>query len=301
MLQSLSSEGHAHLRGDEVGLVIELQRDAVDHTKPVSQLLQKAKVVASKLKLSETTKWIDHEISGYKDEVPEYRSVTGVPKAFNPYNGWIPISSNDAALMRQISRRTVGQSVAALESVLRGKGDGILQMPFSPEFIARMNRGQDIQFAEMSLLIDRSAVVGILDAVRNAVLDWALALEAQGVTGEGFSFTKEEEHRAKDMVIQIGTFTGNLNTGSATGTGSSISLASGDISSGMDLFDKIEELAGQVESDALRIDLLEASSEMRKAHGTSRFLEKYQKFISIAADHIGLFAPVLPALSAMIS
>jgi len=283
-----------------VGLVIELQRDAVDHTKPVSQLLQKAKVVASKLKLSETAKWIDHEISGYKDEVPEYRYVTGVPKAFNPYNGWIPISSNDAAFIRKISKRSVGQSVAALESVLRGKGDGILQMPFSPEFIARMNRGQDIQFAEMSLLVDRSAVVGILDAVRNAVLDWALALEAQGVTGEGFSFTKEEEHRAKDMVIQIGTFTGNLNAGSATGTGSSISLTSGDISSGADLFDKIEELASQVESDALRISLLEASSEMRKAQGTSNFLNRYQKFISIAADHIGLFAPVLPALSAMI-
>lgn len=283
-----------------MGLVIELQRDAVDHTKPVSQLLQKAKVVASKLKLSETAKWIDHEISGYKDEVPEYRYVTGVPKAFNPYNGWIPISSNDAAFIRKISKRSVGQSVAALESVLRGKGDGILQMPFSPEFIARMNRGQDIQFAEMSLLVDRSAVVGILDAVRNAVLDWALALEAQGVTGEGFSFTKEEEHRAKDMVIQIGTFTGNLNAGSATGTGSSISLTSGDISSGADLFDKIEELASQVESDALRISLLEASSEMRKAQGTSNFLNRYQKFISIAADHIGLFAPVLPALSAMI-
>jgi hypothetical protein len=49
---------------------------------------------------------------------------------------------------------------------------------------------------EPVLVLDRASVIGILDAVRNAVLDWALALERNGVVGSGMSFSTPEKAAA---------------------------------------------------------------------------------------------------------
>ena len=44
--------------------------------------------------------------------------------------------------------------------------------------------------------LSRSAVVGIIDAVRNMVLDWCLQLEEDGILGEGLVFTAKEKAAA---------------------------------------------------------------------------------------------------------
>ena len=44
-------------------------------------------------------------------------------------------------------------------------------------------------------------------------------------------------------------------------------------------------------------DLLRLVSEMKGTQGTSKFKEKYQAFIALAANHITVFAPFIPVLS----
>ncbi len=66
-----------------------------------------------------------------------------------------------------------------------------------------------------------SEVVGIIDAVRNALLDWSLKLEKLGVKGEGMSFSDDERRRAHETqavynIGTIGTFTGNMGSGSGS-------------------------------------------------------------------------------------
>jgi hypothetical protein len=47
--------------------------------------------------------------------------------------------------------------------------------------------------------------------------------------------------------------------------------------------------------------LLAAVDEMRREQHKPGFVVAYQKFVSICADHLGIVAPFLPALTALIS
>ena len=59
------------------GIVIELQRDALDDKITIESLIRKAYFVAKKLKLKEFEEWLNQEQNGYKRNIPEYRSVGG--------------------------------------------------------------------------------------------------------------------------------------------------------------------------------------------------------------------------------
>jgi hypothetical protein len=61
-----------------------------------------------------------------------------------------------------------------------------------------------------TLLLGKSTIRGILDAVRNEVLRWSLELERRGVLGEGMTFSPEEKTRAAAVSYHIGTFSGVL-------------------------------------------------------------------------------------------
>ena len=70
--------------------------------------------------------------------------------------------------------------------------------------------------------IPRGSVIGVLDFVRNKVLDWSLEMEKNGVLGEGHTFNEKEIESAKTItpVIQIGNienFAGNIGAGNTSG------------------------------------------------------------------------------------
>ena len=66
-----------------MGIVIELQREALDEKISIESLMRKAYLVARKLNLKEFEEWISQEQNGYKQEVPEYRNIAGEIKAWN--------------------------------------------------------------------------------------------------------------------------------------------------------------------------------------------------------------------------
>ncbi|HIF5616173.1 TPA: hypothetical protein ACX3CR_004775, partial [Vibrio parahaemolyticus] len=62
------------------GLVLELQRDALNKTVSVADLLRKALVVSKKLQIIEMEAWICNELRGYENIeaiVPDYRKIRG--------------------------------------------------------------------------------------------------------------------------------------------------------------------------------------------------------------------------------
>ncbi|MEO0541525.1 MAG: hypothetical protein AAFZ80_11770, partial [Cyanobacteria bacterium P01_A01_bin.105] len=81
-------------------LVLELQRDALDSSISVLDILRKAYVVARKLDIEQFQKWIELELNGYNEHsIPDYRSVKGQLRAWNPYHGWHPIVTYDQSLL----------------------------------------------------------------------------------------------------------------------------------------------------------------------------------------------------------
>lgn len=189
-------------------LVTELQREALDRSVPAADLLRKALVAARKLKIEGIQSWLKSELNGYSepDEIPEYRWVNGEIKVFNPHNGmWIPIMLAESMREehRYLTNRPCRQSVAELEDLLANKS-GVLGMSYPFELTARLTRRIDLDSPPM-LIVPAAKLRGILDATRTAVLEWSLQLEEQGVTGEGFTFSKEEQTAASGVVFNIGT------------------------------------------------------------------------------------------------
>lgn len=190
-------------------LVLELQRDALEKTVPTTDLLRKAMVVARKLRVTDIEQWISHELNGYPEgaEVPSYRYLRGEPKVFNPYNGWIPLMISDAKRAELFSKRGTSQSIAELENIALGDGD-FVYMRYPKRTEQSLMKGMDIPM-EPALVVSNSQVHGILDRVRNTVLEWALELEEKGIMGEGMSFTPDEKKEAGSVTVNLSNL-GNI-------------------------------------------------------------------------------------------
>lgn len=240
-------------------LILKLQRLAADSSTSVAELLRKSRVVATKLDLEEFNQFLQHELHGYPPEidVPRYRIVRGDIRAFNPYNGHhVPVRFG-AAITDKLSTTHNRQSVGQLEDVLRAGGDRI-ECPFSEstmESIREMLGPADREWLHPTRHLASTQVSGILDAVRNTVLDWSLQLEKEGILGDGHTFSDEERERASSSThISIGTFQGILGPvrGSTVTQNLDLSVQEGDL-------DSLRRYLASLEVDSIDVDQLEAA------------------------------------------
>nr|WP_228518085.1 hypothetical protein [Vibrio parahaemolyticus] len=195
------------------GLVLELQRDALNKTVSVADLLRKALVVSKKLQIIEMEAWICNELRGYgniETIVPDYREIRGEVKVFNPYHGWQPLNMSSSKLAEILSTRKIGQPVSELDSLANDHKEDTLQVPFNQETKNQIISLMNIPL-EPSLLVPRTEIVGILDAIRNEILNWSLDLESRGILGDGMSFTKEEKIAASKITYQVTNNIQNMN------------------------------------------------------------------------------------------
>ncbi len=191
-------------KGNEMGsLIHELQKEAIDSKIRVSDLLRKALVVASKLDLKEFEGWIQKELHGYGDEKPpEYRIVNAELKVFDPLRGYIPVMSSDPAFSDTFSKRPLGLPIGELEDLIAERSDDRgVYFNFTPDLSSTLMKILHTDFIPSSIM-ERSAIFGILEKVRNTVLEWSLKLEKEGILGENLSFSNEEKQKAKNPYLR---------------------------------------------------------------------------------------------------
>lgn len=225
------------------GLIEEIQRDALNKNVPVDALLRKVKLAAAKLQLESLETWVEHELNGYDGDLPGYRKITGQPAGWNPYNGWIPVYSDDERFMNLISEAPVSQSVATLQDLIDNNSGGPLHFPLPPGMVASLNELMSFQTPRIVIQFGRGSIISILDAVRNMVLDWAIEMEKKGVLGDGMSFDHQEKIQAKQAMTtfhigSIGNFVGNMGSGNT----------SGDVIASIETVKKVKELIKQIKS-----------------------------------------------------
>lgn len=286
------------------GLVEELQREALDPSVSVTQLLRRAKVVAVKLKLDMVSDWLDSELNGYEDEgaVPEYRIQAGQAKWFNPVHGWLPIHG-PSSIMDKLAFRKVQQPISSLEDYVR-RPDGEWHVPFSQELIKALFTKQPYPPSQAGVFLDVSRFVEIVDRVRGKVLDWALDLERAGITGEGLSFSPAEQKKASHVTIKIEQMHGNLMSGDVSGANARANIGSTDQSTNQivlgDVFGDLKTAIEHGVSGEEQVRLLAALEDMKSTRGGTGFAEAYQRFVTAAANHMQLVAPFLPALTTLL-
>jgi AbiTii len=235
------------------------------------------KLAAVKLGLGSLEDWVEHELNGYEGvPVPEYRVISGRPMCQRPFMGapWEPLGG----FIEQASTRRMRAPVAALEEWANAPDGASIHFPFSDKIVNEINRSNHTVGWSMTLEVDRSAFVAILDRVRTLVLDWALEMEKAGVKGTEFNFDAADKAKAQQAtnihIGSIGTFAGNLGVGNTAGD---VTLGQADLERVRGLVDQlrthVDELsaAGADGSTLLaRLDQLEL--ELKKPTPTASVL-----------------------------
>lgn len=179
-------------------LVLELQRDALDRSIHITDLLRKALLVSRKLKIKDIEAWIYSELNGYKENlIPEYRIVYGELKAFNPYVGWMPVTV-DKQLDKMIRRQNVFLSVSQIESLADKSEGGNFVIKFQSTQANMIMRLMGEQF-EPALYVPTHHLIRIIDTTKTKILEFALGLEEKGVLGNGIVFSKDDQIRAQTI------------------------------------------------------------------------------------------------------
>jgi hypothetical protein len=180
-----------------VGLVIELQRVALDESVPVSSVLRKALVVARKLSLTDFERWARSELDGYdrEEDIPDYRRLIVELMARRWPHGWIPVATTDEVLDSWTHRAFIEPLPELEEMLKRADSNSKVEIMLSPRSQQQLMRsaGQNFHFA---LHLPSGSLAGILSGARHAVLNWALELEERGIVGDGMTFTQKEREAA---------------------------------------------------------------------------------------------------------
>lgn len=187
------------------GMILQIQAEALDPSTSVSTLLRKVKVAAVKLNVTDALPWVDLELSGYASnaeaELPSYRKLTGTLKVQNPYHGLQPLHFANPKLAQKFSEARIGQALPEIESILATQDEG-LRFSMSPG-IAKMLMDSMTIALEPVLLLSRASVAGIVESVRNLIIEWSLEMEKAGVLGEGMAFSQREREDAAPATQQF--------------------------------------------------------------------------------------------------
>lgn len=186
---------------------------------PVASLLRQVKVLASRTGADPLAAWIEQELNGYSDDavVPPYRGPHQAHVLGHFMGGFgrelqnvqIPSSSWDKKLeadsLFEIElRESVAElgSMAAQDDVTLAWNANIVQnynQLVQRGLVQRIVTG-DMLLVEAKIPVSRHLLVGVLDAVRNRVLDLALELE-KVVPNAGQLGTPDAEQNLAAMVI----------------------------------------------------------------------------------------------------
>jgi len=230
------------------GLVLELQKDALDKMVDVSDLLRKAMVVSRKLGISEIESWINQELSGYSTDdslIPSYREVTGAVRVYNPYHGWQPLHFSNAELGEDLSKRKISQAIGELVILAGNERSGDLQVPFNQHTKNQLMKLIGVPL-EPTLVVSDATIYGILDAVRNEVLNWALDLESKGIIGDGMSFSTDEKKAASQVTYQITNNIGSMQNSQLQQDSAGAHQTQNISQSGTEISDFIKELKASI-------------------------------------------------------
>jgi len=170
-----------------VTLLREIQSAATDSAVEISTVLRKAKILASRLRNPEFGDWVDRELNGYSADcadVPRYREIHGVVEGnlSDGYRFWDSAPIMTSFLPEEF--RAFGESsylrqpISEIAAMAASKSE--FKAPWPQELAVKYgakgyHRGG--QCIGAWRVIAHTALVGVVESVRNRVLEFALRIE----------------------------------------------------------------------------------------------------------------------------
>lgn len=205
----------------------ELISDLVDETKNLSNVMRKAKIFASINKISEMQLWIRYELEGYedKDKLPPYREldVGNIGYFQGPFgssmrNVVLPTVNLPEPLFEFATKCYVYQSVSEIEGLI-SSGENGLTRKWPAEYVALAQ--EYIKASGGMVLVDahqpisKSLLIGIIDNVKNKLLDFLLDLEQNNLVIEGVEMNEEKREEIRQK-FEVNVYGDNNNIASGS-------------------------------------------------------------------------------------
>lgn len=296
-----------------MSLLREIQNSAVDANEPIGALLRKCKILAMRLGSSEFKSWIEHELNGYpsKESMPKYRIMSvpckghfsgGFGSAMN--NAEIPSMCIPEDFREGLFTAYFPQPISSIESLINDSNGGTVQEPWPTDVTAHfgMEMYEGMNCLQAWKVIPVNALVGMLDIIRNKVLNFVLEIESEDPEAGDAQLNSQPVAEEKVQQIFHTYISGNVQN-VATGSTNVKQRAINNEQSKMfnELLQELSSADGCKESKEEIIGVVE---EMRDSQGAGDFKNNYNKFMSVLADHAQVYGPVvvpfLPALSAIL-
>lgn len=221
-------------------LIEQIRNEAVGGKTSLTSLLRKCQILASTLRNQDFKRWVSCELNGYgeEDAIPPYRRLAADSVGnFSGYGGRflrnqpIPMCNLPEELAEKLSAVSFKEGVGSLEHLLENSQDGQLVSRWPSAVIARYQAKFIERFVLMEafMVVSRAEVAGILETIRNRILEFVLEL------GEKYpdkSFEKPERDVESGVVKSIvnNYIYGNGNrvaSGSGASNDISVSMAKG--------------------------------------------------------------------------
>ena len=270
--------------------ILELQKEISSQDCDVINVLRRAHLIATKLNLVDFDKWLMYELNGYPNNTltPDYRRVKGELKANNPYYGWVPVILADPEMEKLICQIKLINSVSEIKSMCDDSDAGIfVSIPGSvQQSLAEMsNMPAPMQ---MVVKVPRTAVMDIIEKVKNAVLEWTLKLEKEGILGDEMSFNEEEKKSAQVIPQTINNYYAATNI--ISGTAHNMQVVAGDNATLTIGDEKIKAVLAEIERSILEEQMLEEDKDeaIEILREISEKVEQGKKVSVIKAALIGL-------------
>lgn len=168
-------------------LLTEIRDEAVDGGSDIATLLRKCQVLASVLRNVDFKRWVSCELNGYHavKDLPRYRimMVASVGTFFGRFgssvqNAPLPVGNLPKKIADELRKTYFFDGVGTLQHLVAGMTDAQLHSAWSADVIALYQDRfyKDMNLVEAHKIIPKSAVSGILEIVRNKVLDFVLEI-----------------------------------------------------------------------------------------------------------------------------
>lgn len=191
-------------------LLQQIEEEAVDSKSDVAALLRKCQVLATRLHNDSLKDWIWHELNGYPHptDIPEYRIVPcqsvgtfyGLGKTLK--NAPIPPMCVPEEARDVLFTLHFTQGAGTLQALLADT-DGTVIASWPSDLVALLSQKvyHDMGMINAHMECSSSAIVKILETIRNRILDFVLALEEDCPSaGEPIGSTKLDEKKIDQMV-----------------------------------------------------------------------------------------------------
>ena len=191
-----------------MSLIDEIRSDLVIESTSLSNTLRKAKILARAIGLPELMEWVDSELNGYNDreKVPDYRRF--VPTNLGTFSG--PFGSGVKNLVLPTYN---------LPDTVRSFAENVFLMDGVAALQAHVSDGSQIRWRQEMIMLARDATKmsggmvlvdahqpipayiysGVLDQVKNRLLDFVLGLEDNDVTSEDLDNRTVEPEVARNI------------------------------------------------------------------------------------------------------